>query len=139
MPAEYSDCKWYADEVAFGLPNPAESSAPHRYLELLVEWSTRQKEIVEFAIPITATNVVLELLTFVQFKDIKYTAGEFRDGYITKIKPEPRNDQIILELTLIPSDIETITDCIIEETGTATNTIDENGSQPNDINETGMC
>jgi len=139
LPAEYSDCKWYPDEGAFTGVDPGQSATVHKYLELLVEWATRQKEIVEFSIPITTVNVKLELLEFHQFRDQKYTANELRIGYITKVKPIPRKDEIILEMTLIPADIESATDCLIVESGLNTDTIVETGSNTDTIVETGTC
>lgn len=139
LPSEYSDCRFYVDEDAFNGGNIGQGATPFKYLELLVEWTTLQKEITEFAIPLTTANVVRELLDFVKFRDQKYTAGELREGYITKIKPEPARDQIIIELTLIPSNIESITDCLIVESGTRDDTIVESGAEADTIVETGTC
>ncbi len=139
LPAVYSDCKWYVDEDAFNGGTVGQGATPFKYLELLVEWATLQKEIVEFGAPITTENVQRELLDFVKFSDQKYTAGELREGYITKIKPSPASDRIIFELSLIPSNIESITDCLIVESGINADTIVESGTEADTIVETGLC
>lgn len=138
LPERFSLCKWYIDESNFD-GDPGDQSTPHKYLELLVEWATRQKEITEFSIPLTSANLVLELATEHQFRDQKFTANQLRDGYITKIKIVPASDEIVLEMTLIPSNIESVTDCLIVESGLAADTIQETGSQPDEIQETGLC
>jgi len=138
LPAPFGECKWYIDEANF-TGDPGDQSTPHKYLSELVAWATRQKETVQFRIPITPANAVLELLDFVTFRDQKFTADELREGYITKIKTDPKSDTIILELTLIPADIESVTDCLIVESGINTDTIVESGGESDTIVESGTC
>ena len=104
-----------------------------------MEWATRQKEIVEFSVPLTIANLQRELLDFVNFKDLKFTSDVLREGYITKIKLNPRDDKIIFELALIPLDISDITSCDIIESGSNTDTITEDVTNTDTITEPGDC
>jgi hypothetical protein len=141
LPASLGNCKWYIEESNFNVGAPGDSSTAHKYLAMLVEWTTRQKEIAEFAIPLTAGHVILEILTPMIFRDQKYTNGTNRQGYITKLKIDPPRDRIVVEATLEPADIISVTDCLIVETGFAdvADDIDESGSGTEDITETGLC
>lgn len=138
LPSSLSECKWYIEESKFYDNSPGDNSAAHQYLGLLVEWSTRQKTIVEYEIPLTATNIVLELLTPIIFNDPKYTDGDDRQGYITKIKINPNRSTMSIEATLEPADIDSVTNCIIQESGQSPDDIQETGSQSDDIQE-GVC
>jgi hypothetical protein len=138
LPKRLGDCRWFVDESNFKA-DPGMYSSPVMLLEHIVEWSTRQKEIANFHIPITPEHAELELLDFTTFRDKKHTAGEQKEGYISKIKINPPTDTIILELTLIPSDIEDIRGCLIIETGTSPDTITELGTNPDTITEPSDC
>lgn len=138
LPDNFANCKWYVDATEFGIIE-GDNGSPQKYLMELVEWATRQKEIAPFAVPMTTTFVQLELLPFVTFKDIKFTNNELREGYISKIKINPSGQRILLELTLIPSDIDDITSCKIIESGNQPDQIIESGSQPDQIIESGNC
>jgi len=138
LPDSFSKCNWFIDETGFGRL-PADNTTAHKYLDELIEWTTRQKEIIPFSIPITVPNVELELLEFCSFRDKKHTSNQTRIGYITKIKIVPGGDRIDLRLTLIPEDIADLNSCIINETGLQTDTINETGAQPDTIDETGNC
>jgi hypothetical protein len=138
LPKRLGDCRWFVDESNFKA-DPGMYSSPVMLLEHIAEWSTRQKEIANFHIPITPEHAELELLDFVTFRDKKHTAGEQKEGYISKIKINPPTDTIILELTLIPSDIEDIRGCLIIETGTSPDTITELGTNPDTITEPSDC
>lgn len=138
LPKQLSECKWFIEESKFYDNSPGDNSTAHKYLDNLIEWTTRQKDIVEYKIPITSTNIALELLTPLTFNDQKYTGGSDRQGYITKIKINPGEDTISIEATLEPTDIDSVTDCFIQETGQSSTDIQESGSQPDDIQE-GIC
>jgi hypothetical protein len=138
LPDSLSNCKWFVEESKFNINSPGDNSSAHKYLEQLIEWTTRQKEIVEYQIPLTTTNLQLELLTALQFKDQKYTNGDVRQGYITKTKINPALDTMTIEATLEPADIDDVTSCDIQETGFGDD-IQETGSQTDDIQETGLC
>jgi hypothetical protein len=110
------------------LPTPEEgdNDTAHRYLKELVTWDTRQKDVVEYAIPLTTANMSRELLDIIAFSDVKYTNGATRTGYITKIKYDLKGRRIWLELMLEPTDIAT--DTMIYETGTAPTIYTETGA-----------
>ena len=82
LPASLSECKWFIETENFGTSS-GDSSTAHKYLDLLVEWTTRQKRIAEYDIPLTSTNIALDLLDAVTFNDQKFTGGIDRQGDIT--------------------------------------------------------
>jgi hypothetical protein len=141
MPSELQDCKWFIDGAVYdGTGISDDQSAAHKFLANLIQWSTRQKNRAVYSIPISSQNVLIDLLDVVKFKDQKYTNGDFRTGYIEKIKVNPRTDTIDIEAILRPLDMEDVPpdgDLIIE-TGDAPDTITESGSWPNTITETGL-
>lgn len=139
LPKMLSECKWFVEVNKFYPNSPGDNSTAHLYLDELIEWTTRQKEITEYEIPLTATNIALEMLTPITFRDQKFTNGDDRVGYITKIKINPGSDTITIGATLEPPDIDDITSCNIQETGSNADDIQETGSQSDDFQETGLC
>jgi hypothetical protein len=107
-------------------PEEGDNDTAHRYLKELVTWTSRQKEVTEYAVPLTTANMGLELLDVITFSDVKYTNGATRTGYITKIKYDLKGRRIWLELMLEPTDIAT--DPTIYETGTAPTIYNETGA-----------
>lgn len=141
LPVELGKCHWFIDPALYnGTGESSDASAAHKLLENLISWSTRQKFRAVYSIPITKQNIQIDLLDVVSFKDQKYTNGDFLDGYVEKIKVDPVNDRINLEVILKPADLETFppgVDLIIE-TGSAPDTYTESGSNPNTVTETGV-
>jgi len=129
-PDELSKCYWYPDCDAFA--EIAGNNAALEYLKELVSWSTRQKDVAQFAAPLR-DSMTLELLDFCTFTDAKFTNGDTRQGYITMIKHDVASCQTVIEVILEPADIETVGGII--ETGSAPDTITETGSATDTITE----
>jgi len=123
-------CHWYPDNDEFATGTGGTGNAAMYLMQNLVEWATRQKDIVEYALPINATNIQLELGDPITFNDQKYTNDVNRTGYISKIKIRPAVGEMIIEAVLIPADIEEYG--LIIETGDAPDTITERGDQGDD-------
>ena len=100
IPEEIGNCKWFPKNTDFDSAATETSDSGYALMIKLVEWATQHKDLVEYSIPITAANVVLELMDPITFVDQKYTNGADRNGYISKIKIVPSKDLMIIELTL---------------------------------------
>lgn len=144
LPSNLSKLPWYYDPTTFDenafLGLGIDGSA-YKYLENLVEWASKQKEKVTYALPLNSTYITSELLDKINFTDDIYTDGSARTGWITKVAIDTRKDQILITSTLEPFDIENVGDGLIVERGTPLNDgelIEESGSQPDDIEETGV-
>ena len=100
IPESIGNCKWFPKNTDFDPDAEEKSDSGFALLVKLVEWTTQHKDLVEYSIPITAANVVLELMDPITFVDQKYTNGADRKGYISKIKIVPSKDLMIIELTI---------------------------------------
>jgi hypothetical protein len=132
---------WFIDPNSFydyedNRPVCPTNSAPFLYLQNLVEWTSRQKRLVSFSLPINSTTIVSELLDYVSFTDPIYTNNQTLYGWITKISINIKRNEINYTLMLLPHDPLTVVNII--ETGDAPDTITESGSQPDTITETGV-
>lgn len=138
LPDSLSKLPWFIDNKLF---DPATStglgvnSSVYKYMENLVEWTTRQKDTVEYSLPLTSTYVVHDLLDPIVFNDPIYTDSVNRTGWITKIEVDPEKDIIKLKATLEPYDLVYVNDGVIIESGTQPDTITESGSQSDTITE----
>ena len=101
----------------------------------MAEWCTRQKEIVTYKLPLSAANLVLELVDHLTFSDAIYTSNTARPGWITYIEVDIKNDQIMLEVTLNPAELAF--DAVIIERGIYLNidTYTEGIVQPDTFSE----
>jgi len=142
LPARMCNLSWFTDWETFrpGTASPylGTGSSAYKALTNCVQWCTRQCDTVEYAIPLTAANVLKEVLAPVTFNDSHITDGADRYGWITKIKINPSKDQIEIEALLQPDDIEgggvdDVGD--IDESGSRTDTIDESGSRTDTYTE----
>jgi len=130
-----ANLKWFQDNDNFSPGTGGVGNTAFRYLEGLIEWATRLKDITEFKIPITVQNIELELMAAASFSDKFYTDSETRVGWITKKKVLPGERAVGIELTLIPTDLEFIQNII--ETGSGDYEVIESGSGDNEIIEGG--
>lgn len=128
LPKELSDCYWFPDNENFDTGTGGAGNAAHKYMQNLVEWVPRQKDIVEYSVPLNTVNVTLEPLTPVTFSDAIYTNDADRLMWITKVKPILSRGLMVIEGILEPTDIELIT--LIIETGSAPDVIVEDGDGP---------
>lgn len=125
------DCPWFVDNEDFG-HSGGTANTVYYLLQNLLEWCTRQKYIVEYAVNLQANTLELELNDPINFNDTKYTGGTNRMGYIKQIKivPSTKNPMMIITLLLKPYNIEELN--YIIETGSAPDTITERGDEGDD-------
>jgi hypothetical protein len=140
-PDTISNLYWYADQNASGSipsqsPGVSVDNSPWKFLVNLAEWSTRQKDIVTYSLPLTSANIVLELLDHIDFSDTIYTNSIARPGWITSISIDPKKDSMQIEATLDP--IELQEDAVIIERGVLLNedTITDGINQTDTVEET---
>ena len=142
LPSNLSNLDWYTDVTLFN-PDATEfvgtDSSAWKYLVNLVEWTTRQKQTVEYSLPLNDTTIVLDLLDRVTFSDTIYTVGTTRDGWITKIGLDLKKHTMEIELTLDPWDQIFVGDDTIIETGNADTIVERSIDYDDDqIIETGV-
>jgi hypothetical protein len=117
---DYTELPWYIDYSEFD-PESGEyqgiDSSAWKYLRNFAQWSTRQKTIVRYKLPITAANMTIELLDPVDFTDTVWTAGETRNGWVVGIEVDTENDCMIITSILEPPTIAVDSDEFIEEIG----------------------
>lgn len=124
---------WFIDNELFNPGTGGSGNSAYYLMQLLTSWATRQKYVVTYTLPINASNLQLELLDPITFNDAVYTNSTDLTGWITKIKLNPAQGTMDIDLILEPADIESIG--LIIETGSAPDTITESGSQPDTITE----
>lgn len=128
------DCDWFINNADFDEPGGTNDTAFYLLAEIL-RYCTLQKYLVEYALPINATNLALELNDPIYFNDQKFTNNTDRLGYISSIKiiPSTKRPMMMIQLILEPFNIEDYN--LIIETGSAPDTITESGSQTDTITE----
>jgi hypothetical protein len=107
---QLSELPWFIDEGIYqgnSTLDPA-SNAAWVFLQFMVYWTTRQKDIITYNIPINASTIGTELLDCIQFKDDVYTAGVNRVGWITSIEVDAVNNQYILQVFLQSADMAAV-------------------------------
>jgi hypothetical protein len=91
-PDAISKLNWFNDRFLLGATDGlGTDSSVFSYLTWLVYWATRQKNTVEFSVPLTTSTVELELLQSCSFSDAIYTNGVALQGWITKIEIDVTN------------------------------------------------
>ena len=129
-PANLSELDWFIDGELLTtgtIPTGTDSSA-WKYLTNFVEWTTHQKKTVAYKIPLTVANLQLELLDRITFNDVIYTNSTDEGGWITKIKVDPKKNEIEITLTLEPVSVYD-TGLIVERGAlTGDDTITERGA-----------
>jgi len=81
-----------------------ESSA-YKALQILSVYTTRQKDSSFISIPITADRVEMDLLDGATVKELIYTNSTTRSGWVVSIELDAENDQLKVQLLLVPTDI----------------------------------
>jgi hypothetical protein len=127
-----TDCYWYQDGSIYSYP--AQETAWTLFL-LLINWITQQKETVDFYVPISAANIVFDLLAAGSFSDTHFTLGQTVLGWLYKIEIDARNDQIVFSFIGNPGNV--LNQNVMIEQGVPLNdgnTMVEQGTPSNDGN-----
>lgn len=153
FPKELAELPWYTDHSLFNTDKPwvtgteatdepwftGTGATAWKFLKQVADWCTRQKNNVEYSLPITAGNIEIDLLDRVSFVDAVYTDSVTLSGWLSRVEINPSNDSITVKNTLEPTDWQDVLSAgNIVETGSASDTITESGAQPDTITETGF-
>ena len=106
---DISELNWYIDRALFDIATSwgtGDTSSAYYLLKLLAQWTTLQKDVVSYALPINSANISLELLDVVTFNDAIYTKGADRTGWIVSIEVDAPNDQVKIRVMLQPLEIQ---------------------------------
>lgn len=141
-PKTVTNLFWYTDSQTFsgvsttdnqGIPTVSVKDSPYLFLKNLVEWTTRQKSIVGFSVPIVP-NVDVELLDQVTYNDSIFTDSSDRTGWVTSISINPSKDTIDMQLTLDP--VVVVDNLYIEEgIYVAPDTMPESGTEADQVDD----
>ena len=140
--SDISQLPWFIDTFLFNNGTDTwghgTNSSAYLFLQLLAQWTTLQKYVVSYRIPINKETVETELLDVVTFNDVIYTAGEDVPGLIIHVEPDPATDQFVINAILKPGAIQGYN--LIIERGPLLNTdlIQEGNHQTDTIIETGI-
>jgi hypothetical protein len=117
---QISELPWFLDESIYQGNSTLDptASAAWAFLQFLTYWTTRQKDIVTYNIPINENTAGTELLDCIQFRDDVFTGGDDRTGWITSIEVDATNNQFILQVTLQSVDMA-------EDSGALSDSLDE--------------
>lgn len=130
-PADISRLYWFNSSSLFsGLESKVVSTndSAYKFLKELIAWTTRQKTLTQFSLPITGDNMELELLDYINISDLIYSDDETRVGWIVGIEVNTTGDAINItcmldveedrEDNLVIEDGQLITDGTRNESGT---------------------
>jgi len=133
LPSTLANCLWYRDLKEFDATNNGVlNSSIHYYMEKLVLWITKAKNMISYSIPINKDNIKIELLDRVTFKDILITDNYPILGWVTGINDNLDKNVIDIEITTIPTELVPIYKIIDEKPDNVDGTIDEQPT-PDDI------
>jgi len=79
-------------------------TSPVLYLTNMINWTSRQKYEVSYAIPLTSGNIDTELTKTVYVRHKLFTDNSYYKGYITEITYDIAKNQIKLKALLEPND-----------------------------------
>jgi hypothetical protein len=140
LPDNLSKLYWFNNSSIFNSIDDNGASikdAAYKYLTNLVEWTTLQKDLITFELPINSTYVTLELLDYITIIDPIYTNNESRYGWITNITVNTNKNTLKLQAILKP--LNSPEDDLIIERGILLNTdvFVESGTEPDQVRDGG--
>jgi len=142
-PTETQELNWYTDNALFqntAFTGASTTDPAFRYLVELVNWTSLQKESLQFSIPLTSANIKRELCDKITFSDSFYTDSSARNGWITGLEIDVKKNVINVDALLVPPEMEAQNADVvaINERGVPLNdgyTIDENGTRTDQVDE----
>ncbi len=101
-----------------------------------VDYTTKQRDIYSYGIPMTLETLTRDLLDFGTVRDYVFTDDEVKAGWIFRIEDEIQTDTLNLKVMGIPGGEPFLGGNVIESGDRAAN-IDEDGSQTDNVIESG--
>ncbi len=139
-PSNLTDMTWFVDKGLFyndPIQQPLTTLAALNSAKNHAYWSTKQKDVFSYSIPLTAATALREILQFGSFNDEIYTNSVTRHGWLHYIEDDVKTDTLKLKLTVNPDGA--VTPTTIFETGDAADSVIESGNRTNNIVETGSA
>lgn len=129
--AEITELNWYNNDTF--TYNQLDNSA-RKYFKLIIQWLTKQKQMISYSIPISSDSVKLNLLDMLYFNDVILTNGENKEAFIIDKYINTDDDTVDLKIMLLPESNSNSFDTIIE-TGINEDTIEESGIETEEYHE----
>ena len=128
------EADWFIDdELFYNLNEMLYDTSPILFLQNFIDWVSIQKDSILFSVPINSSTIAINILDYVSFTDPIITLDISRYGWITKSKINTKKNVVEFELLLKPGTYSEMGDII--ETGSASDEVEESGSQPDEIVE----
>ena len=102
---DLAELPWFVDTTVFTATDTTGTGvtcSAYKLLKLLSSWTTVQKDIVSYSIPLTAETYGTELLDLVYFNDFIYTKGVNRLGFVVSNEVDYSGNQLNLQVMLWP-------------------------------------
>lgn len=139
-PSDLTDLSWFIDKALF-YENPAAQPLPTlaalNTAKLHAQWTTKQKDILTYTIPLDPTSATRELLAYGSTRDYVYTRDQARLGWVVGIEDVIESEELRVRVMLSPDGLVVPFAGEIDEVGDAEDEIDETGAADDDIDETG--
>lgn len=139
-PDNITELSWFVDLGLFyedPTQQPLDTLAALNTAILHAQWTTKQKDIINYSIPLTLTTAARDLLDYGAVRDYIYTSDEPRAGWVFSIEDDIEADRVNVRTMLSPDGLVIPGLGDIYETGSADDEIDEQGDAADDIDETG--
>jgi hypothetical protein len=95
---DLSQLPWYVGTI----PNDNENSSAFKFLKVMSQWTTVQKDIVKYDLPIDKTTAQMDLMDIVYFRDPVFTDNTAKIGWITGLEVDPGVDRVHVTTMLLP-------------------------------------
>lgn len=136
LPSQLANCEWYRDLTEFSSDaNGVLNSSVHFYMEKLVMWVTKAKNMIKYSIPLNEVNIKIELLDRITFTDKLITDNSAILGWVTEVSVDPKKSTIDLEITTVPAELVPIYRIIDEKPVNVDGLIDEQPTPDGSIDE----
>jgi hypothetical protein len=140
-------CDFYIDRSEFEELAPDSSSfinsgsgvesSAFKLLQLEAWWTTQQKDLVQYSIPLNANTYATEIMDVVNFNDMIYTDSTSKVGWITAIEDDLSNDSLNLTAILISNTMQTTPSFLDERVSVAqyVDSLDERSTNTDFLDE----
>jgi hypothetical protein len=89
------ECPWFVDCSLLTGADAAyvgTASSAYKFLILLVEWATQQKDLITYELDLNEITLQLEMLHYISFKDLHITDDTTRGGWVVGLSNNPNSN-----------------------------------------------
>ncbi len=138
-PADLTELSWFVDLGSFyETPQSYDTFAAYAIANLHVRYTTRQRDMYNYAIPMTPATLRRELLELGTVTDYVFTEDAPKQGWMFRVEDDLQSESLKISVMGVPDDLNVDSGNIIE-TGSATDEVIESGDQTDNIIETGTA